>query len=50
MEPGTGGPPTYGTDSASPPSYDEATGWSQSNLKSEIHSCCDAHVITAAVT
>ena len=28
VEPGAGGPPTYGTDSASPPSYDEATGWS----------------------
>ncbi|XP_020608008.1 N-acetylglucosamine-6-phosphate deacetylase-like [Orbicella faveolata] len=28
VEPGTGGPPTYGTDSGAPPSYDEATGWS----------------------
>lgn len=26
VEPGAGGPPTYGTDSSSPPSYDEATG------------------------
>ena len=47
MEPGAGGPPTYGTESGSPPSYDEATGWS--NLRSKIHSCCDAHKITAAV-
>jgi len=28
VEPGAGGPPTYGTDSAAPPTYDEATGWS----------------------
>ena len=28
MEPGAGSPPTHGTDNDSPPSYDEATGWS----------------------